>query len=342
MIPRLLFIANTSQDFHIGAMLVRAAGNLEGVIAKSDTNGYAPSMNSLWGKLFFRIANRRPREWWHFNRKITEQIKVFVPKLVIVTGIFPLSDDVFQACHQANTKIVNYLTDDPWNPQHYCPPFRFNLASYDCIFSTKRAIIPDLLQAGVKAVHFLPFGFDPSVHYQPDEKNHNCGKNRFPEVCLVGGGDSQRQVFMSEFVHHFKGELGLYGGYWNSNKTLEHFDRQTVYGESYCRVVRFSKINIGLIRHSNRDGHSMRSYEIPACGGLGLYQDTPEHRELFKDYPEYGFFSSPEDLSDKCHWLLDHPKEREEIRLIGIKRVVKDTNTYEARLKTILKQCGVV
>ncbi|MBF0290401.1 MAG: glycosyltransferase family 1 protein, partial [SAR324 cluster bacterium] len=110
-------------------------------------------------------------------------------------------------------------------------------------------------------------------------------------------------------------------------------------GETFCRVVRYSKINIGLIRRANRDGHSMRSYEIAACGGGGLYEDTPEHRELFEELPDYSFFSSPEDLSQKCSWLLEHPKEREEMRLLGIRNVVRKTNTYSARLKTIFEYC---
>ncbi|MBF0289796.1 MAG: glycosyltransferase family 1 protein, partial [SAR324 cluster bacterium] len=47
---------------------------------------------------------------------------------------------------------------------------------------------------------------------------------------------------------------------------------------------------------------------------------------------------SPEDLSQKCSWLLEHPKEREEMRLLGIRQVVKERNTYTARLQTIIEQ----
>ena len=53
-------------------------------------------------------------------------------------------------------------------------------------------------------------------------------------------------------------------------------------------------------------------------------------------YPDYGFFSSPQDLADKCEWLLEHPVEREQMRQIGMKIIVKPENTFSSRLKSII------
>lgn len=342
MIPKILIIGNTSEIFHIGSIFSRASESMNLALAVSDINinKYAPSMKYLWGKAFFKLAGKRPIEWWSFNHNTAKLIKDFSPQLVLVTGVMPLTDDVFNTCNKIGAKIVNYLTDSPWSQQNSHPLFIKDLPKYNCIFSTKKDIIPDLDTNGVKQVHFLPFGFDPFLHHslQAGELNEEYSLlNVYPNVCLIGGADAYRISFIKRFLVNFKGKLDLYGDYWSKDQELKQHHRGSVYGDDFCKVVYKSTINIGIIRRANSDGHSMRSFEIPACSGLGIYEDTQEHRELFQGYPEYGFFTSPEDLADKCNWLLEHPVEREEMRQLGIQLVVKDSNTYSARLKTILE-----
>jgi len=45
-------------------------------------------------------------------------------------------------------------------------------------------------------------------------------------------------------------------------------------------------------------------------------------------------------LADKCQWLLEHPVELEAMRMLGMKIIVNDNNTYTSRLKTILEMCS--
>lgn len=339
MNTKILIIGNTSEDDQLGSILSRASLEMNLPLAVSDTNfhSYAPSMKYLWGRAFFKIAGKRSLEWWSFNYKSTALIEEFCPQVVLVTGIFSLKSEVFHKCNKVGAKIVNYLTDSPWSKQNSCPSFIKNLPNYDCIFSTKTALTPDLVKAGAKQVYFLPFAFDPFFHRYLPTRESQHEYSHIPDVCLVGGSDADRINFINSFLFNFKGKLGLYGGYWHKNKQLKQFSHGVVFGDAFCRVVHNCKINIGLVRRANRDGHSMRSYEIPACGGVGIYEDTPEHRDLFKGYPEYGFFTSPEDLADKCNWLLEHPVEREQMRQLGIQLIVTEANTYADRLKKILE-----
>ncbi|MBR8833975.1 MAG: glycosyltransferase [Stigonema ocellatum SAG 48.90 = DSM 106950] len=342
MNKKIIIIGHDSVNYHIGSMFNRAAQelNLRCALIDNSWESYAPSMKYLSGRAFFKIAGKRPLEWWSFNDKTVALIEEFCSQVVLVTGIFPLKSEVFYQCNKVGAKIVNYLTDSPWSKQNSCPIFIKNLPKYDCIFSTKTALTPNLVKAGAKQVYFLPFALDPLLHrYLPTgESQHEY--SQIPDVCLVGGADADRINFINNFLFNFKGKLGLYGGYWHKNKQLKQFSHGVVFGDVFCTVVHNCKINIGLVRRANKDGHSMRSYEIPACGGVGIYEDTPEHRDLFQGYPEYGFFTSPEDLADKCNWLLEHPVEREQMRLLGIQLIVTEGNTYVARLKTILELVG--
>ncbi|MEH2277221.1 MAG: glycosyltransferase [Nostoc sp.] len=339
---KILIVGNISESYQLGSMLVRASQELNILFNTNDTNWnyYAPSMKYSWGKIIFKILNKRPLEWWFFNNNLIKNIVNISPKIVISSGILPLKNTVFDICHKNNIKIVNYLTDSPWSKQNSCSKFISNLSKYDCIFSTKKLLMTDLVKAGAKKVHFLPFAFDPFLHHSLPITANECESKFFPDVCLIGGADADRIQFIDKFLLNFKGKLGLYGSYWHKNEKLNKFYHGVIFGDDFCKVVHNSKINIGLVRRANKDEHSMRSYEIPACGGAGIYEDTSEHRDLFQGYPEYGFFKSSEDLAKKCNWLLEHPVEREEMRQLGIELIVTGTNTYTARLKTILEWCA--
>jgi spore maturation protein CgeB len=333
---KLLIIGNTSAEYHLGAMLVRAAEVMDLSLTICDTNGFAPSINHLWGKLFNRISGRRPLEWWSFNGRIAGLIRENRPSIVLVTGIFPLIGEVFRLSRACGAITVNYLTDDPWNPSHQSRTFFSNIWMYDFIFSTKKDIIPDLLRVRTGGkVTFLPFGFDPFYHRTISAGNSNAQLG-YADAVFIGGADTDRHDFLKKFKKRFQGSMAIYGGNWQRyHDLLDHFGG-VIFGDDFCKVINGCGFNIGLVRRKNRDGHSMRTYEIPACGGVGIYEDTEEHREIFRGYPEHGFFVSPDDAADKCNWLMENRGKLDEMRQLGVELVRKDSNTYNARLSDIL------
>jgi hypothetical protein len=91
---KIFMIANTSDDYQLGAMLARAAKSLNIDLSVGETSvaTYAPSMSNLFGKVFFKLAGKRPIEWWSWNQRIVNRIEEFQPDLVLVTGILPLTE----------------------------------------------------------------------------------------------------------------------------------------------------------------------------------------------------------------------------------------------------------
>jgi spore maturation protein CgeB len=341
MNTKILIIGNTTEELNLGAMLVEAAKEVDNIsifTCSNSLNVYAPSMSNLHGKLFYKISGGRAIEWWDFNTSVINSLKVNQPDLVIVTGIFPLEDRVFFYCKEHSIKIVNYLTDSPFNIYIRCPKFMDNIKRYSIMYTTKKAIFDKLTDCGAEDVRFLLFAFDPHQHCLPNQDDTlEAEFVTYPDVCIVGGADPDRVRFVVDFLKIFNGSLGLYGGDWNKYKEISHLYKGYVKYESYRRVLNKSKLNVGLVKRLNQDEHSMRSFEIAACGGVGVYEDTSVHRALIPDYPDYGFFSSPEDLADKCNYLLTNSTEREEMRQLGIKFIANESNTYTARLKTILE-----
>ena len=94
---------------------------------------------------------------------------------------------------------------------------------------------------------------------------------------------------------------------------------------------------LGLLREANGDQSTDRSYEIGAIGGCGLYQDTNEHRELLRDYPDQGFFRNPTELAIRIKEVLGNTALQQRLRTVGEKAIRKPENTYAARLQSILR-----
>lgn len=339
MTHRLLIIGNTSETYHVGSMFVRAAAALDVSVTTNDINWktYAPSMQYLWGRAFYKLAGKRALEWWSFNQKTASHIREFQPTLVLVTGIFPLTEDVFHAATSVGAKICNFLTDDPWARRLRLPRFFENLSRYDLIFSTKSRIVPDLLSHGAKRVEFLFYAFDPHWHHLPDSISASDKEGFTADVSFIGTGCVDRLPYLQAVASLPGLNLNLYGGDWNKISVWGWKKNSTIFDNQFRLAMYSSKLSLCLLRKSSRDDSTQRTFEIAPCGGCGIYEDTKEHREILTGYPDYGFFTSPQDLAEKCQWLLEHPEEREQMRQLGMQLVVTESNTYTARLQQILK-----
>ena len=58
----------------------------------------------------------------------------------------------------------------------------------------------------------------------------------------------------------------------------------------YTKCVCATRINLGFLRKLNRDLHTDRSVEIPACGGFLLAERSADHQRLFAEDRGSGVF----------------------------------------------------
>ena len=335
----LLLIADTGLQEALGSKFVRAAYEL-GLEEKKDfevtysspAEFYSPSMRRIWGKIFYRLADRRSIEWWDFQRRLLAEVNRYRPELVVVTGILPLSPKVFEAIKQNGGQVVNYLTDDPWNQIHHRRCFIRNLALYDHIFSTKDALRVRLEKAGTRTTSWLPFAYDPSLH-----RPHTHSAVDGADVLFVGTGALERMTWLRSLDKLQGIRKRIHGNNWERIATPGWERLEAVVGEEYCKALESAKVVLGLVRHANGDLSTDRSYEIGAIGACGLYQDTTEHRNLLPNYPDVGFFKDPNELLENVVKILRSPELQDELRTIGASAIRKAENTYAARLREILK-----
>ena len=335
----LLLIADTSLPEALGSKFLRGAQQA-GLDPKRDllvaytspAPAFSPSMGRLRGKVFYRLADRRSWEWWGFQRKLVALIEQQTPRLVLVTGILPLAPRVFDAIRASGGRIVNYLTDDPWNPIHRRRCFLRNLRDYDHIFSTKEALRPQLEAAGTPSTSWLPFAYDPELHHPIDLIEPEPA-----DVLFVGTGATERLPWLEALADLPGLRRRIHGNSWEGLSTPGWEKGPAVVGEDYCRAIGSARIVLGLLREANGDLSTDRSYEIGAIGGCGLYQDTSEHRTLLEDYPDTGFFKDPSELRARVQTLLSDPELQQRLRQAGAVALRKAEQTYGARLRTILK-----
>lgn len=334
---KLLLIGDTSLPEALGSKLLRGAKTLDlqnkweiSVAYHSPASHYSPSMNRKRGRVYYRFAGKRSWEWWSFQQSLLRQVETFKPDLTLITGVLPLDPRVFHTLKMQGGSIVNYLTDDPWNPIHNRQSFIRNLSQYDHIFSTKKSLQARLLQAGTPSTSWLSFAYDPELHHPTHSKSE-------ADVVFIGTGARERLPWLRSVAEIPGIKRRIHGNSWNNVSTPGWEQRPAVTGQDYCQAIKGAKVVLGLLRQANGDKSTDRSYEIGAIGGCGLYQDTDEHRLLLPDYPDEGFFKDPAELAERVKDVLGNPALQENLRAIGEKAIKRPENTYAARLQTILE-----
>ena len=337
---RLLLIGDTSVPEALGSKLLRGADKLDlqqdwqiNVSYHSPALTYSPSMKGMLGKIYYRLRGKRSWEWWGYQRLLMREVKELKPDLVLVSGVLPVDSEIFVTVKKHGGLIVNYLTDDPWNPIHRRRQFIDNLKDYDHIFSTKSALQARLKQAGTPSTSWLPFAYDPELHYPVQTKTG-------ADVVFIGTGAEERLPWLKSIAEVPGIQRRIHGNNWNGIKTPGWEQHPAVNGDKYCQAISGATAVLGLLRAANGDQSTERSYEIGAIGGCGLYQDTDEHRQLLTDYPDEGFFKNPDELALRARDVLENRPLQQALRSAGAQAIRKQQNTYAARLETILRWAG--
>lgn len=331
-LPRILIVGNPL-SFHVGAHFQRAAQSLGLAVSMMDMQ-QAYAAPRLVQRIYWRLSHHRPIQLNHFSRLVLEKCQQFRPQLLLATGLAPITAPVLQAIADMGILTACYATDDPWNPAHRTKWFFEALPCYTHIFSPRKANLGEFNQLGC-TTSYLPFAYDPTMHRQIDpsleERTYLAS-----DVLFAGGGDQDRLPMMKRLAEEgFK--LALYGGYWNKFKATRAYSRGHADLETICKAVAAAKVSLCLVRRANRDGHVMRSFEVPAIGGCMVTEDTLEHREIFGDEGEaVSYFSNADELVDKLRWLTTNEQECSRLARAAHMRITQGQHTYKDRLITVI------
>jgi len=331
---RLLLVGN-AEEHHVGAHLLRAGQEFALPVELVDVR---QASRGRWAdSVSWRLRDRRPAGMGAFGEEVVAACRRFRPTCLISTGMAPLDWSTLDAIGKLGVKRLNYSTDDPWNPAQRSKWFLNALTGYDAVFSTRRSNLEQLRRAGVGAVHYLPFGYDPTLHFSERAASAVEHEKLSSDVLFVGGADADRVPFAQALVAAGL-RVALYGGYWQQYRWAQAAARGHADLRTLRHAVAAAKLVLCLVRRANRDGHVMRTFETAASGACMLVEDTAEHREIFGVNPQtVAFFATREELVDRARHLLFSVPERRRLADAVRSQLLASGNTYCHRLKKMLR-----
>jgi spore maturation protein CgeB len=182
----------------------------------------------------------------------------------------------------------------------------------------------------------LRFGYASGVHFPEAATDEERGRYD-ADIMFAGGADTDRVALASGLIEAgFR--VALYGGYWQKHAATKSSWRGFVDASGLRKAVSGAKVCLGLVRRANRDGHSMRSFEVPAMGACFLAEDTEDHRAIFgEDGSAAAFFLGVRDAVDQAGTLVQQEGRRKAMAAASRRLITNGHHTYEDRLIEMLR-----
>ncbi len=325
-----LIVVGASGGTNVGESLYVAASEI-GVAATLVDVKAAWAGNSLVRRLCWHLLHHRPPRLGRFGKHLVARANELRPRWVLSVGIAPLDVRTVRALRAQGVRVLSFLTDDPWNPAHRAPWAMRALREFDCVISPRRGNMEDLERLGCRQVRYVPFGYDPRHAFR-----EASDPTLASDVLFVGGADADRAPWMAAlFEAGF--DVALYGDYWDRFPATRGRSRGHATPDVIRRATASTKLAVCLVRRANRDGHVMRSLEIPATGTCMLAEDTEEHRALFgPDDEAVVYFRTPTEMVAKAKDLLADEARRARLREVAYARVQRPEYSYAGRLREML------
>jgi hypothetical protein len=200
--------------------------------------------------------------------------------------------------------------------------------------------VDEMYRLGCKKIIYVSNAFQEDFHY-PREVTPEIYERLAGEVGFIGAWEEERANSIIYLANNGI-NIRIWGGgkwlqYKNKYPTLR-IEEKGLYSEEYCQSLSAFKINLGFLRKINLDQQTTRSVEIPACQGFMLAERTSEHLELFEENKEAVYFSSNEELLEKCRYYLSHEEERVQIAINGRERCIKSGYSNKERILSLLNE----
>jgi spore maturation protein CgeB len=327
-----LLIIGSEGGTSVGGSLARAATSCGLRFRFENTN----SANVKWRiirAIRWRLFDRSPVYLHRFSKSIVDLCVRCRPKLLLSTGMAPVTDWALKRIAALGVVRANYSTDDPWSLHGRSNWFFRALQQYDCVYTPRQANIRDFQLLGCPRVEYLPFAYDPSLWNSPGSTE---AADTETDIFFVGGGDVDRAPILESLAQSGL-RLKICGSDWSRFPTLRPYSHGPMTHEEIRIESRRAAITLILVRRSNRDGHVMRSFEAAAMRCCMLVEKTDEHESLLgADGECVSFFSTPGELVARAKALVSNSDERERLANAVYRRVTESPNTYQDRLKHIL------
>jgi len=233
-------------------------------------------------------------------------------------------------------KLISWSLDDMYAWHNRSIYYTFGLRFYDLVVTTKSYNVKELKKLGAKKILFQYQAYSRDLH----KPCNDCDKVKYQhDVIFIGDFENDRFEKML-FLANNGIKIYIYGPNWHRKIRDSHENliiNPPLIGENYSKALSCSKISLCFLKKSNRDLHTSRSIEIPACKGFMIAERTNEHKKIFEEDKEAVFFETKEELLEKVRFYLLNNEKRIAIAHAGYNKVINSEFSYDDRAKEILK-----
>lgn len=237
---------------------------------------------------------------------------------------------------QTGIKLANYNPDHPFirtSVSHGGKNVETSVPLYDLHFCYSRELSKKIEQEYSIPAAWLPFGYelDEATSMRISQAEEIC------RIAFVGNPDHIRAGIIRRLVAAGL-PVDVYGFGWqrflSSGLNIRVFD--AALGEEFWRKLRQYRVQLNIFRPHNTGSHNMRSFEIPAAGGIMLAPDSPEHRAFFSHGKEAFFYRDEAEMVRYCRQLLSL-KDTSGIREQARQRAHQSGYSYEHRARQVFR-----
>jgi hypothetical protein len=293
-------------------------------------------LRGFYPRLLRRAAPRKA--FWDANVKLIKAAATYQPSVVWVFKGMEVFPDTLRILRDRGITLINYNPDHPFNffsrgsgndfIRRSIPYYHLHITYSKRIAKELKAYCPNA------RVAVIPFGHDVS-DYVFDQIS---SEKEIVRACFLGSPDRHRQRQIMSLV-----EAGIatdvYGPRWERflKPCSSLHLHGAVRGGAMLRTLRRYRLQLNFFRPHNADSHNMRSFEVPACGGIMLAEDSVEHRDFFENRKEAFFFASAREMIELAREILAMPGEVIcQIRDAARKRCVACGYSYRTRARAAL------
>lgn len=294
-----------------------------------------------WHLFYYGLPVSQP-ESNNENKKIRELVDQNHYDVVWIDKGWTISPDTLRyiKAKQPQCKIVSYSPDNMALRHNQSQQYLKCIPLYDYHITTKSYILDDMKRLGAKRIKFVPQSYALEFHH-PYDITPSDMERLGGDVGFIGAWEQER---CDSILYLAKNGISIRvfgGGKWLKYKGLYKtltIEDHGLFSEDYAKSFRTFKISLCFLRKMNFDQQTSRTMEIPACGGFMLAERTKEHLSLFEEGKEAAFFSSNEELLEKCRYYLAHDEERKAIAAAGHQRCITSDYSNEGMIRKALKE----
>lgn len=269
------------------------------------------------------------------NKRLIESVANTYPDIIWVFKGMEIFPETIKTLKSGKAKVVNYNPDHPFILSSKGSGNKMvtdSVAFYDFHLCYSRNLCEQIESKYNIETGWIPFGFDlksisPYVR-----------QNEILKLCFIGNPDKKRVETI-----HFLAEAGIlidvYGHGWSKwikphANVLLH---DAVYGTQMQKTIQKYRVQLNVFRPHNAGSHNMRTFEIPAAGGIMLAPVSEEHLSFFESNKEAFFYESLEDCVETARHILSLSEdEAEAVRIAAAQRSIKSKYSYEDRAIEVL------